>query len=50
MMVIGDPAFLSLVSNTKSVSSLPEPEEDEYPIGYIEQVEKTAIIRMKGNQ
>lgn len=48
MKVIGDPAFLFLVFDTKSMVSLPKPGEDEYPIGYIEEVGKTAIIRMKG--
>ena len=47
MIVIGVPAFLSLVFNTNSMS-LPEPEEDEYPVGYVESVERTAVIRMKG--
>lgn len=30
------------------MNSLPKPEEDEYPIGYLEDVGKTALIRMKG--
>ena len=48
MIVIGDPAFLSLVFNTNSMNSLPKAEEKVYTTGYVEDVGRTASIRVKG--